>query len=486
MSDQADRTEALRASSAAFWRAAAALSCVLLATHLMNYVVFPLYDPIMTEARSLSQVAQTAYFVIVGALATFAPKRLARLYPRQVALVLLALGIVGMPFALAFESAPLLLAASCAFAVGRGAVVLAVALALTHGFTRDSIVLAVAIAFVASSALQALFWIVPIGVGVVAYLALPCAAYVLVRNDARQASAYAVSGEPPADVAVTRPSSFLPLASQMFVCLFLFRVAFGYSLRFGEVGGVPVSAFLMIVPVAAAALLLSFWKRFDADMLAMVSALFVVAGFFFVNADDLVVRSASNVLLSSGNALFSMVSWIVIAAVGARNASGALAVAAWGNGVGAFGTIVGAEIGVASNWLVAGDSPALFAISGVLLVLFVAYVLIGLKRFSFKETIEGVTPPLVGAAVEHAETEPERFARRCDEIAERFGFTPREREIFEMLARGRNREYIQEKLVVSKNTVKVHVRHIYEKSGVHSHQQLIDLVEGDEAIAPAR
>ena len=198
------------------------------------------------------------------------------------------------------------------------------------------------------------------------------------------------------------------------------------------------------------------------------------------------VRSASNVLLSSGNALFSMVSWIVIAAVGARNASGALAVAAWGNGVGAFGTIVGAEIGVASNWLVAGDSPALFAISGVLLVLFVAYVLIGLKRFSFKETIEGVTPPLVGAAVEHAETEPERFARRCDEIAERFGFTPREREVFEMLARGRNREYIQEKLVVSKNTVKVHVRHIYEKSGVHSHQQLIDLVEGDEATAPAR
>ena len=81
MSDQADRTEVLRASSAAFWRATAALSCVLLATHLMNYVVFPLYDPIMTEARSLSQVAQTAYFVIVGALATFAPKRLARLYP---------------------------------------------------------------------------------------------------------------------------------------------------------------------------------------------------------------------------------------------------------------------------------------------------------------------------------------------------------------------------------------------------------------------
>ena len=46
-----------------------------------------------------------------------------------------------------------------------------------------------------------------------------------------------------------------------------------------------------------------------------------------------------------------------------------------------------------------------------------------------------------------------------------------------MLARGRDRTYIQEQLVVSRNTVKANVKHIYAKLDIHSHQDLIDLVE---------
>ncbi|MFR6289806.1 helix-turn-helix transcriptional regulator [uncultured Adlercreutzia sp.] len=47
-----------------------------------------------------------------------------------------------------------------------------------------------------------------------------------------------------------------------------------------------------------------------------------------------------------------------------------------------------------------------------------------------------------------------------------------------MLARGRDRAYIEEALVVSRNTVKAHVKHVYAKLGIHSHQELLDLVEG--------
>ena len=36
---------------------------------------------------------------------------------------------------------------------------------------------------------------------------------------------------------------------------------------------------------------------------------------------------------------------------------------------------------------------------------------------------------------------------------------------------------IAEELVISENTVRTHVRHIYAKLDVHSHQELIDLVE---------
>ena len=68
-------------------------------------------------------------------------------------------------------------------------------------------------------------------------------------------------------------------------------------------------------------------------------------------------------------------------------------------------------------------------------------------------------------------------SRRRHAIAGQYGLTPRELEVFQMLARGRDRTYIQEQLVVSRNTVKTHVKHIYAKLDIHSHQDLIDLVE---------
>lgn len=46
-----------------------------------------------------------------------------------------------------------------------------------------------------------------------------------------------------------------------------------------------------------------------------------------------------------------------------------------------------------------------------------------------------------------------------------------------MLAHGRNAPYIQEWLVLSRNTVKTRVQNIYAKLGSHSQQELIDVVE---------
>ena len=68
----------------------------------------------------------------------------------------------------------------------------------------------------------------------------------------------------------------------------------------------------------------------------------------------------------------------------------------------------------------------------------------------------------------------------CERVSREFRLTPRETEILSLLAHGRNAPYIQEKLVLSRNTVKTHVQNIYAKLGVHSQQELIDLVEAEE------
>lgn len=70
--------------------------------------------------------------------------------------------------------------------------------------------------------------------------------------------------------------------------------------------------------------------------------------------------------------------------------------------------------------------------------------------------------------------------RQCGDFSERFGLSAREREVLEYLARGRSQPYIRDELLLSKNTVATHVKHIYQKLGVHSRQELLDLFEGDE------
>ena len=51
------------------------------------------------------------------------------------------------------------------------------------------------------------------------------------------------------------------------------------------------------------------------------------------------------------------------------------------------------------------------------------------------------------------------------------------------LAKGRNADYITEKLIISSHTAKAHIYNIYQKTGVHSRQELMDLVEDTDVAA---
>ena len=71
----------------------------------------------------------------------------------------------------------------------------------------------------------------------------------------------------------------------------------------------------------------------------------------------------------------------------------------------------------------------------------------------------------------------ERFQDKCRLIIERYGLSEREGEIMIMFAKGRNLAYIQDELFISKSTVSTHRQHIYKKLGIHSQQELLDLVQ---------
>lgn len=68
-----------------------------------------------------------------------------------------------------------------------------------------------------------------------------------------------------------------------------------------------------------------------------------------------------------------------------------------------------------------------------------------------------------------------RLARRCH-------LSPREMDVFFLLAKGRNKAYISDELVIGVETVKSHIKSIYRKIDVHSQQELIDLLESEVSL----
>lgn len=61
---------------------------------------------------------------------------------------------------------------------------------------------------------------------------------------------------------------------------------------------------------------------------------------------------------------------------------------------------------------------------------------------------------------------------RCEEVAQEYCLSAREKEVLSCLAFGWSVARIEEKLVISNSTAKTHVRHIYSKLGIHSRDEL--------------
>ena len=78
-----------------------------------------------------------------------------------------------------------------------------------------------------------------------------------------------------------------------------------------------------------------------------------------------------------------------------------------------------------------------------------------------------------------AEQAPQKvpFQRKCAIIGDYYGLTPREVDVFRLIAAGRNSTRIQEELSISAGTVNTHSHHVFQKLDVHSQQEVIDLFQ---------
>lgn len=116
----------------------------------------------------------------------------------------------------------------------------------------------------------------------------------------------------------------------------------------------------------------------------------------------------------------------------------------------------------------------LIMICALLFLLAVSSLLAAMTNFGPFEFVQ--------AQIENARGTPShdkshQFIQACNEIALSHGLTPRESEVFSLLAKGRNAQVISNDLVISRYTAKTHIYHIYQKTGKGSQQDIIDMVE---------
>ena len=84
-----------------------------------------------------------------------------------------------------------------------------------------------------------------------------------------------------------------------------------------------------------------------------------------------------------------------------------------------------------------------------------------------------------GAADDAASRLTRSIVARCQEVAAAYALSPRETEVFMLLAQGRTCSFVQEELVLAESTVKTHMSHIYAKLGVSGRQEMMDLLFGE-------
>ena len=77
---------------------------------------------------------------------------------------------------------------------------------------------------------------------------------------------------------------------------------------------------------------------------------------------------------------------------------------------------------------------------------------------------------------EPAEESSENTLGHVELFAQEYKLSPRETDVLKLVTMGRDVPYIEQELTLSKSTVKTHMRHIYEKCGVSSRQDLLDLI----------
>lgn len=486
MSQTTTRQVESRTISGAAVRACLALTLTLVSSYIMNLSIFPRLDGVFPEAREISTFCGAGFFFILAFLAYKKPS----LFNEKVwaigSVLVIVVSLVGLYFGIVASRTEFLVFGSPIGGLGSAWFIIAVGIAMMK-LPRWQCAVAISFAFVLKYVVALVYPLFQdmFLAAILLYLLCHILSYLLVRPAILQPLDTIRKVGAPTELDVTNPTSYLSLAHPLFVAIFLFNLACGFALTFQSVNSIPPQTALSFIPLLIVFAIVFFAKkRLSADLLFQACVLLVLAGFLLVPVYSIVPQSGdisiANIFLNSGADCFDLLILFLIAVISSRNELGVLPNIAFSKGASWIGIGIGAAFGHFINDTAYQNTEMSLTLFAIVVFIFVAYNFVSLKDFSFEATIEGVMPVaqevVSNVADEDLQPHPS-FEESCEAVISDYKLTNREGDVLRLLAKGRSSTVIQEKLVLSRNTIKTHVRNIYNKLEIHSQQELIDLVE---------
>lgn len=465
---------ATRAQCRAFVACLVAAVLMRLTTLYFNGVLNTVQSAVADSARDWATLAQVGTMVMLALAARRLPQLVVSRPLNAAAVGSAAAGAALAPLGVALGSATLLLVGVCLTAAA-AAWASAVRLVLCSALPLRQLF----VCFAAGTLLAAPVNAATARLGyhaAVACYALCCTGVLALCFWGMRSNLHRFAeAEAAADAAVTRPRAVLPLTHDLFVYIFVFCFAYGFGLRYENAdGGLLGSWFIGALMLGVLAYALLSRREPQIDNLFNTAFMLFMSGFLLVLLNDSSLAQAASTLLASSNTVFSLLMTLALCAVAARSASNALPSVAWGFAAHYAGIGLGAQVGMYVTQVAGTESLLSRGIVAAIVAAVVLYTLLSIRDFGFDKTVASVErdQPAVVVRVRYEDT----VAARCRELVAEYGLTDRESDVFGLLARGNNTLRIQEELSITKNTLKYHTRHIYEKLGVHSQQELIDLL----------
>lgn len=226
---------------------------------------------------------------------------------------------------------------------------------------------------------------------------------------------------------------------------------------------------LLVARFAAmvAILVLLCTRRVRVDIVLRAGIIVSLVGFSFISNSFFLpeIREAGVFAASAGYACFDVIAWSILSEIALYAPAKGSRIAASGVFVWQLGMAAGAGAGLAFDTMGLPDAFMGMAASIVALC------------------VVGVGVHFMGSelwiAVRYGDPRPAESNEEpsMDAVAARYLLTKREVEMLSYFVKGRTIPYIAESECISENTVRNHTKSIYAKLGVHTRQELLDIVE---------